>query len=200
MQDFPKLLPPEAKVGFTCFDFRQLCFAPCKNNLTDAAAKSSEGLEPDSASTAEHNSYFVQCRYLSTVGVDVETFSVAPEFAGIKVAPHPHVALMPHFAVTRGELRERFLAGKCRVAAGATLVLDGDIHVEHLDLEGTLIVRAVPGAKVLVKRLTVRNAGWRFEPLTGKAPEYLAIRGYRVKRLGQKVLYYPNPGEYVVEE
>uniref|UniRef100_A0A7S1NMY0 Uncharacterized protein n=1 Tax=Eutreptiella gymnastica TaxID=73025 RepID=A0A7S1NMY0_9EUGL len=90
----------------------------------------------------------------------------------------------------------------CKVSASSTLILDGDITVQKLDLDGCLIVRAVKGAKVTIKRLTVRNAGWKFAALDSSrsSPEYLSIRGYQVRRPGQRILYYTQPGDYVVDE
>jgi hypothetical protein len=41
MQDFPRLLPPTAAVGFSQFE-RWLCFSAVKNNLLDAALKASQ--------------------------------------------------------------------------------------------------------------------------------------------------------------
>jgi len=35
----------------------------------------------------------------------------------------------------------------------------------RLNLDGCLIVRAVPEAKVFIKRLTVKNQGWAFAPI-----------------------------------
>jgi len=52
------------------------------------------------------------------------------------------------------------------MSARSTLMVSGhDIRIEGLDLDGTLIVRAVPGANVHLKNLTVKNRGWVIEPL-----------------------------------
>lgn len=46
MQDFPKLLDKDSKVGFTCYD-RWFCFSAVKNNIVDAAAKFKQGNHPE---------------------------------------------------------------------------------------------------------------------------------------------------------
>jgi len=201
MQDFPRLLPEDALVGFTCYDYRHLSVAPCKNSITEGLAKVAAGQSADSAATAEHSGFALQARCLQRVGVTVETFPEAPVFAGIPVERYPHIALLPGFAVARGQMRTRFAAGNCRVSAASTLVLDGDITFEHLDLDGTLVITAAPGAKVTVHRMGVRNDGWPYFPLTNAdAPEVLKIRGYDVRRRGQRLLQFTEPGDHIVDE
>jgi UDP-sugar pyrophosphorylase len=43
MQDYPKLLGPESKVGFTMYE-TWYCFTPAKNNVNDALACHKKGL------------------------------------------------------------------------------------------------------------------------------------------------------------
>lgn len=90
------------------------------------------------------------------------------------------------------------------ISASSTLVLEGDVEVERLELDGALVVRAAPGAAVRVAALAVRNAGWRFVPLeepeAAAAPEHLRIRGYGLRREGERRLCFPEPGQYVVDE
>lgn len=46
------------------------------------------------------------------------------------------------------------------------LVLDGpDIQVKNLKVEGALVVKAVPGAEVVIDGLAVSNAGWKWTSL-----------------------------------
>eukprot|EP00667_Euglena_gracilis_P008459 EG_transcript_8564 len=153
MQDLPRLLPPHCAVGFTRFDVRALSMSPCKNSTADGLAKQAAGLFPDTAAFAEHHSYRLQAMYLRRVGVHVEALPEAPAFAGISVAPDPHISLLPSFAVTRAEMRRRFKAGPHRISASSTLVLEGDVEVERLELDGALVVRAAPGAAVRVAAL-----------------------------------------------
>ncbi len=48
MQDFPRLFPQSAKVGFTAYP-RWVCFSAAKNSVTEAEAKAAKGLAPESA-------------------------------------------------------------------------------------------------------------------------------------------------------
>jgi hypothetical protein len=50
---------------------------------------------------------------------------------------------------------------KVKISARSSLVFSGDITVEELDVDGALEVFAHPGTCVHIKRLIVRNAGWR---------------------------------------
>ena len=43
--------------------------------------------------------------------------------------------------------------------ARSTLLLDGEIQISHLELDGALKVRAAPGARVTILRLRVHNRG-----------------------------------------
>lgn len=47
MQDFPRLFPPSAKVGFTSYP-RWVCFSAAKNSVTEAEVKAAKGLAPES--------------------------------------------------------------------------------------------------------------------------------------------------------
>jgi len=55
------------------------------------------------------------------------------------------------------------------MSAKSTLHLDGrDIEVKSLDLDGTLIVKAAPGAHVVIDDLKVENEGWVLDPISGE--------------------------------
>ena len=52
MQDYPKVLPQGAKVGFSSAP-AFLCYSPCKNNSNDAAVSIANGIPAGSAYTGE---------------------------------------------------------------------------------------------------------------------------------------------------
>jgi UDP-sugar pyrophosphorylase len=55
--------------------------------------------------------------------------------------------------------------GGLLLAPRSVLLLDGpDIHIKNLRVEGALVVRAVPGARVVIDGLSVSNAGWSWTP------------------------------------
>ena len=70
MQDFLKLQPPTAKVGFSCLE-RWMSFTTIKNNLTDVALKHI-GLAPESAASCEVDLYYCNQRLLEECGVCFE--------------------------------------------------------------------------------------------------------------------------------
>ncbi len=52
---------------------------------------------------------------------------------------------------------------------GALCVLRA-LCVLHAQVQGALVIRAAPGAKVHVGALAVRNAGWAWQPLAEGQP------------------------------
>jgi UDP-sugar pyrophosphorylase len=75
--------------------------------------------------------------------------------------------------------------------------------LQALTLRGSLVIRAVPGARVHIKRLRVHNAGWSFQPLdpsNASEPEALAIRGYRLVKHQTRELNFDRPGVYIVDD
>lgn len=67
MQDYPRLLGPQARVGFTQLD-RWICFSPVKNNAVDAAKKAAASSPPESASTGEADMYGACAKMLRQAG------------------------------------------------------------------------------------------------------------------------------------
>lgn len=50
--------------------------------------------------------------------------------------------------------------------SASTLVLEGEgLHLEGLELDGALVIKAAPGARVSVRGLKVSNEGWVMVPL-----------------------------------
>lgn len=140
------------------------------------------------------------CRLLRLIGCDV---AEAREFSitGFTLPEPPHVVLHPRFGFTPSTLRSRFTdPSQVHIRQGSTLVLEGDITIDSLDLEGALIVRAAPGARVHIKSLSVRNAGFKLVPLAEgeSAPDSLKIRGYKLEKTGAEEIV-SEEGEKVVE-
>ena len=197
MQDFPKLLGPEDKVGFTQFE-RKLCFSAVKNNLADAAKKQQAGLPAESASTGEEDLYDLHRRYLQAAGAEIEQ-GEAMLFGGITVSLLPPVVLGPEFALTLDDVKKKVT--RLRMTARSNLLLSGpDILIEDLELDGGLSIIAVPGAKVRVAGLREHNQGVTVAAAAADAPEPIAIRGFEVVDRGTRVLRFDTPGEYLVKD
>jgi len=88
--------------------------------------------------------------------------------------------LSPAFGITLKEIKSRF-QGTNSISANSTLVLDGDISVENLKLDGSLEVHSSDKRKL--KNLNVTSKNYvSFEELSNNgvdASEYLKIRGYQ---------------------
>jgi UDP-sugar pyrophosphorylase len=115
------------------------------------------------------------------------------------------VIVRPSFALTLHEVRQKVRGGF--ISGESTLVLDGrDIQLENVTLAGNaaLVIRAVEGAKVLVKNLRVDNSGYALSRLSGEelqssaVPEYLRIRGYDLKEEGALAYVFDVPGDYTI--
>ena len=92
-----------------------------------------------------------------TVPIAIESAAAQP-FLDIPVVLGPAVVLAPAFAVTSVEAASKVNGGS--VSARSTLVIEGrDVVLDNLVLDGALVVKAVPGARVTLKNLTITNSG-----------------------------------------
>ena len=71
MQDYPKILSSDVKVGFSMAPL-WFCYSPCKNNVVDAAISMRSGIPAMCAFTAESDQYFVWAELLRRLGAQVE--------------------------------------------------------------------------------------------------------------------------------
>lgn len=176
-----------AAVGFAQFD-RWTSFSAVKNAIGDGVAKQKAGNAAEVAATGEADLYYWAYRLLKEAGCDVAD-PVQTVIRDIQFALPPRIVLTPQFGCTQKEVRQRFPTGaNVKVSARSTLILDGDITVRSLNLDGTLIVRVAPGGKVVIDGLTVANKGWTFQNIEddSKVPQAYAIRGYTLNKIEQK--------------
>uniref|UniRef100_A0A7S3PEE9 UTP-monosaccharide-1-phosphate uridylyltransferase n=1 Tax=Aplanochytrium stocchinoi TaxID=215587 RepID=A0A7S3PEE9_9STRA len=218
MQDYPIILkdrPGEpAKVGVTIFGdqpyeetLTHRMYAPCKNNLKEAAKNASNGIPDASAASSELAIYALNSCMLRSIGAQIGD-PVECIYGGITQTEWPHIVFSPSFATTYSDLHDRFLApDQVVVNEGSTLVLDGpDIRITKLELTGTLVVRAEAGCRVHLEDVTVVNEGWEFQAITendvievDSIDETDMIRGYRlIKRAEGCILEFRSPGEHNV--
>ena len=206
MQDFPWVMPNGAPVGFTCLD--AAFYAPVKNSRTDAVAKAAAGQNGGGAAEGEHAVYAFNASILRLAGCSLPELAEG-KVGGVSVPVGPRVSLSARFRPTVGEALKR-LPGRAKVvlSARSTLWIDGDVTLHALQLDGGLIIRACAGASVIVKSLTVSNAGYSLRELSeaelsgeGGAAEVARLRGYEyVRSEGVREIVFDKPGEYVVEE
>ena len=85
-------------------------------------------------------------------------------------------------------------------------MIDGDVTIEQLDLDGALHVSAAPGARLVIKKLKVKNAGGKLRELSTSelaappadaASEVACLRGY-VYEMSEIQELLVSEGEHVV--
>jgi len=207
MQDIPKLfqkeMGQEANIGFTMFE-RWLTFSPAKNALeAGQSSVAGGGTAPGTMSSAESDMYVQNQRKLAFVGADLPV-SDSPESLtkcnGIPITDGPRIILSPSFAVCRQDVVDG-VVGSVKITERSSLVLDGDIAIKGMDLDGALVIRACSGAQVVVDGLKVENKGWQVQELDSSAeyPEDVRIRGYVLDKVETREIEISTPGNYVLK-
>jgi len=173
MQDFPKLCGPNHKIGFTQLD-RIMCFTCVKNAIEDAKAKR----PPDCALSAEADIYACNAKLLALAGARIEA-PKAVEFLGIKAEMGPLIAMSPSFGISLEQIKEK-LKGEVTISQKSLLVIDGDVTIDGLILDGAA---EIVGSGT-VKGGTVKNSGKPLVAMTAEemaeAAEDMKIRGYKL--------------------
>ncbi|XP_073021142.1 UDP-sugar pyrophosphorylase-like isoform X2 [Primulina eburnea] len=185
MQDYPKTLPPSARVGFTVMD-AWLAYAPVKNNPEDAA-KVPKGNPYHSATSGEMAIYKANSLILRKADVKVDD-PVHRVFNGQEVEVWPRIVWQPKWGLTFSDIRSK-VGGNCSITAKSTIVINGkSVYLEDLALDGALVTNGTDdGAEVKVGG-SVQNKGWIFEDVDFKdtsAPEEVRIRGFRINKVEQ---------------
>lgn len=195
MQDYPKTLPPSARVGFTVME-AWLAYAPVKNNPEDAA-KVPKGNPYHSATSGEMAIYRANNLILRKAGVKVDD-PVQQVFNGQEVEVWPHIICKPKWALTFSEVKSK-VTGSCSISQKSTIVINGrNIFIGDLSLDGALVINSVDDAEVKVGG-TVQNKGWTLENVDFKdtsVPEKVRIRGFRINKVEQLEKTYSDPGKF----
>eukprot|EP00002_Diphylleia_rotans_P041041 TRINITY_DN9883_c0_g1_i1.p1 TRINITY_DN9883_c0_g1~~TRINITY_DN9883_c0_g1_i1.p1 ORF type:complete len:584 (-),score=131.60 TRINITY_DN9883_c0_g1_i1:115-1866(-) len=180
MQDFTRLMASR-KVGFTQLD-RWISFSSLKNNVEEAAKKAKAGQSPASASSCEADIYETNAKILQIAGAEVET-GATETYLGISTVLGPKIHLAPSFGCTLSEIKSK--VNGLKISGRSVLVLEGDVHIQNVKLDGSLVVSSEGTQSKEVKDLEIQNQSWVFEPLAdaNAAPEYLKIRGYQLQKI-----------------
>ncbi|KAB2061739.1 hypothetical protein ERO13_A10G100400v2 [Gossypium hirsutum] len=190
MQDYPKTLPPSARVGFTVID-TWLAYAPVKNN--PEAANIPKQNPYHSATSGEMAIYRANSLILKKAGVQVED-PVQQVFNNQEVEVWPRVTWKPKWGITFAEIQSK-VGGGCFISQKSTMALKGrHIFLENLTLDGTLIINSSDDAKVKVGG-SIKNKGWLIERIDYKDitfPEELRIRGFKIEKKEQLEKTYGN--------
>lgn len=210
MQDYPRLLTPNQKSGFTAFTGMRV-FSPVKNSVEGALGKVKGGLPAHSAATGEDDMYAAQGERLIKAGVKLSApaASDARNWGGISVEGWPRISFPPALAPDAESLAAVFPSpSDVSISARSTLHVQGSgLVVESLDLDGFLEVALGDGVQATIRGLKVSNVGSHFIPLAATdQSEVDLLRGYKLARAdcaGATCAYVINlqtPGTYVVSE
>ncbi|KAM7276643.1 hypothetical protein ACFE04_018509 [Oxalis oulophora] len=195
MQDYPKTLPPTARVGFTVMD-TWLAYAPVKNNPEDAA-KVPKGNPYHSATSGEMALYRANSLILRKAGIKVDD-PVLDEFNGQEVEVWPRIVWKPKWGLTFSEIKRK-VSGSSSITQNSTLVLKGKkILLEDFSLDGALVIEAIDDAEVKVNG-SVQNKGWILEKVDHKdisIPMEIRIRGFRINKVEQLEKKYVEAGQF----
>ncbi|XP_044479312.1 UDP-sugar pyrophosphorylase-like [Mangifera indica] len=195
MQDYPKTLPPSARVGFTAMD-TWLAYSPAKNNPEDAA-KVPKGNPYHSATSGEMAIYRANSLILRKAGVQVGE-PVQEVFNGQEVEVWPRVTWKPKWGLIFSDIKKK-VGKRCSVSQKSTLVIKGrKVFLEDLNLDGTLIVEAVDEAEVKVEG-SVQNKGWTIQGVDYKDTsvlEEIRIRGFKIKKIEKLEKNFNEPGKF----
>jgi UDP-sugar pyrophosphorylase len=128
----------------------------------------------------------------------VAPLSLTPACLPARVLP-----ARPRFGTTMAQIRSRFVSPDLvQISERSTLAVEGDVFIEKLYLDGALLIRAAPGARVIIKGLRVCNLGWVLEALEEddvEADPVEKMRGFRRRELESLTIDAPLPGDVVVD-
>ncbi|PNY00025.1 UDP-sugar pyrophospharylase-like protein, partial [Trifolium pratense] len=145
MQDYPKTLPPTARVGFTVME-TWFAYAPVKNNAEDAA-KVPKGNPYHSATSGEMAIYRANSIILKKAGFQVPD-PVLQVFNGQEVEVWPRVTWKPKWGLTFSLIKSK-VSGNCSISQRSTLAIKGQkVFIENLSLDGALIIESANDAEV----------------------------------------------------
>jgi UDP-sugar pyrophosphorylase len=180
MQDFPKLLTDNEKVGFCMYE-KWFCFSTCKNNLKDGCDKLKKGLSAETAFSEEQDIYYWNIKVLKEIlgklTIDTTEPDETLQIEGTEVKFGPKIILEPSFAVTVSELKQK-VKGNWKIFNNSALVVRNDIKIERdLTLNGYLTIE-----NDQVDNLVCENKQrMKFVLLKpGEGENYEQIRGYTV--------------------
>ncbi|KAH9757247.1 UDP-sugar pyrophosphorylase [Citrus sinensis] len=168
MQDYPKTLPPSAKVGFTVMD-TWLAYAPVKNNPEDAAKAGAQVDEP-----------------------------VQEVFNGQEVEVWPRLTWKPKWGLTFSEIKNKVSGSCSVSQKSTMVIEGHNVILEDLSLNGALIIDSVDDAEVRVggkvqnKGWTLEPVDHK----DTSVPEEIRIRGFKINKLEQLEKSYSEPGKF----
>jgi len=204
MQEYPKLV---VKTGRLC-GMTQLpswmTLLPVKNNLVDALKKYKSVGDAMCASSGEMGLYKMSRNYLKAAGVRIEEAEDVV-YEDIPVSNGAHVVLRPSTGMSLAQVKNTFIGGdKIGISTTSTLIVEGDVQIKALTLDGALTLRARPGCKLIIENLVVNNTGTEFQAIDvtdTSIEEKYRIRGYNLGPSNMQVIDTQNrKGVYTISQ
>src|SRR5690606_6635359 len=113
---------------------------------------------------------------LRRCGVEIEKSNEKRTWAGIGFEVGAKVVLMPDFGVTLREIKSK-IKGKNFISAKSSVVLDGDIALEDVSIDGSVWIKG--DQKVASLNVTDKNYVDIEETSDENDPRHIKIRGYK---------------------
>ena len=203
MQDYVKTVGSGQVVGWTRYPIEYGYF-PCKNDIVSAAKLSASGVPPHSASSAEMAVYHMYTTMLVTLGATLGP-PTQRTFRQVEVSVGPSIVLHPSFAPCFTCLADKMPSPSAiSISSSSSLVVRGEeIVIEHLHLEGSLVIDVADGGSLRIVSLTVKNEGWAFEELDdaamAAAEEVVAIRGFTVAKRATRTIKVAAGEHFIID-
>lgn len=193
-KDVEKALGKTANVGFTQLD-RFTCFSAAKNNLKDAAVKEEKTGFAESMASCERHNYDYCAIVLEMLGAEIEKVD----------GKYPRILMMPSFAVGLKDIKERFKEPKnVKISARSSLVLEGNVQISSLFLDGHLELHASEKGSIEIRNLRIENEGSELKPLKeeefSSVDEALAIRGFTLEVAEEVTKIVSTEGKAIYDE
>jgi UDP-sugar pyrophosphorylase len=171
------------------------CYSPVKNHVTDAAQAVKKGIPAACALTGEADQYFMWKQLLRKLGCDV-TEGPSLTLQGITASLSPQVVFLPSFALFPLDLSSRFpFPSKVKISSRSSLLVEGDVIIEGLSLDGACRIVNRSSSKTLRVRLSdesvvIQNEGYEVVPLSKgeEKDEVTSMRGFCLKRMEELVI------------
>ena len=160
MQDLPRIMAQKSRVGY-CSLPRWACFSAVKRNPESAIQEAKKTGFGESFYSMEEDFYKLFRRVLRMERIDVGSQEWDERITDPDGIPSlPILVLSPAASLTLSDMHSHF-CGSLKMSDKSILLIDGtNIFLENVVLDGTLIIRACPGANVYIRDATIQNDGW----------------------------------------
>ncbi|GET87675.1 hypothetical protein, conserved [Leishmania tarentolae] len=203
MQDIALLFSEDDhRVGGTVFE--RFSYQPVKNSLEGAAALVAQGNSAYCAATGEADFYELQRRRLKAIGLPLfynseAEVTVVDNAIRVRVFPIIVLDVMCASGGSLSDLARVFSTPeKARIDHRSTLIVEGRVIIESLELHGALIIRGPSDPTAppyVVRNAVVRNDGWSVHAISSLSPERVSrlsevdhIRGFVLEKTTMAVM------------